>query len=418
MQVYYDCRVHAQPDVVVVGAGIAGSATALACAALGSDVLLLEARPSTMRRVAGELVHPRGARLLKDLGVSFPHALPVRGFTMHPAGGGAPARFDYGQPLMGFTAEYSHILDQIRRQIAATRHITFVQDARVFELSRSHVRFYAEGGQRLLWCDRVVNAGGHTAPNSQPFPAKHRLSRMLAVTIESNALNDERGHVFMGAPGPIVAYRVTDELIRAFLDVPIGYRGDLVMDYGSRFPRPMQFAFDDSIAASRTTWSANFSQPRLTYQSEGVARVGDATGVLHPLTACGITLALEDASAYASSVTTAAYVRRRRRATRTTEMLTGALYELARNDDGRDDLILDGLYTMAHRNVRRASATTRSMAAEDTRITPFILTFASLIARALPAMLRSRDARGFLRALQWAAWMITPRRRRPVAPSR
>ena len=59
-------------DVVVIGAGPVGCTAALAFAAKGADVLVLEANPKGAQRLAGEWLHPPALDVLEDLGVD-PH---------------------------------------------------------------------------------------------------------------------------------------------------------------------------------------------------------------------------------------------------------------------------------------------------------------------------------------------------------
>lgn len=65
-------------DVLIVGAGPAGSALGLLLARAGYRTLILERRPKGYHKVCGDLLGPRSLGLLQSLHVGWPDAGPVR----------------------------------------------------------------------------------------------------------------------------------------------------------------------------------------------------------------------------------------------------------------------------------------------------------------------------------------------------
>ena len=61
-------------DVIVVGAGPAGSVAALTLARSGARVALIDRRRFPRDKACGDLIGPRGVRLLDDLGIAIPGA--------------------------------------------------------------------------------------------------------------------------------------------------------------------------------------------------------------------------------------------------------------------------------------------------------------------------------------------------------
>ncbi len=83
-------------DVVVVGAGPAGSSAAWHLASAGRDVVLLEKARFPREKVCGDALTPRGAKALQDMGVD---TAPAAGWTRHRGlrlfGGGQVVEVDW-----------------------------------------------------------------------------------------------------------------------------------------------------------------------------------------------------------------------------------------------------------------------------------------------------------------------------------
>ena len=62
-------RLHHEADVIIVGAGIAGCALAVALGNQGRSVILLEKNMKEPNRIVGELLQPGGVRALEKLGI-------------------------------------------------------------------------------------------------------------------------------------------------------------------------------------------------------------------------------------------------------------------------------------------------------------------------------------------------------------
>lgn len=62
-------RVHHEAEVIVVGAGILGSALAVTLARQGRSVILLEKSLKEPDRIVGELLQPGGVEALEKLGL-------------------------------------------------------------------------------------------------------------------------------------------------------------------------------------------------------------------------------------------------------------------------------------------------------------------------------------------------------------
>ena len=85
-------------DVLVVGGGPVGLATAIRCALAGLSVAVTEPRAAPVDKACGEGVMPAAVRRLAALGVT-PHGHPLRGIRYLDAAHQADARFRHGDGL-------------------------------------------------------------------------------------------------------------------------------------------------------------------------------------------------------------------------------------------------------------------------------------------------------------------------------
>jgi 2-polyprenyl-6-methoxyphenol hydroxylase-like FAD-dependent oxidoreductase len=411
-------------DVVIVGAGVAGMATALEFSRQRANVLLIESSDAWRPRIAGELIHPHGVQMLKNLGVHIAGAYPVRGFLLYPHDKSTELTFSYGPGKQGLSCEHEQIVDAIRDRVLTQPGIEFCRGARATRITKDAVVYVVEGKERrAVGHRRVVAATGHTSLIGDAAHRKKRVSRMMGLSLRGAQMKDElRGNIVLGRPGPIAVYRVAPDVIRAFVDVPLDFEGDFAQAYAPLFPPELRAAFRDALVKQEITWSANYWQPRLRYEADGVAVVGDATGVLHPLTACGITLALEDARALIRSSSLSAYRRRRIRETRTSETVAVLMSTLSASSHAADRLLLGSLYAVARAHPKELVRTTRMMAAEITSPLPFVLLFGTVLATALFTIRDAHRAggereRSLSRVFAWAKWGVTPRHKRPHVPT-
>ena len=111
-------------DVVVVGAGIVGSAAALAFARDGLRVAIVEPRAASSWRADAPdfrvyALAQDSVTLLEELGVwndIAPHAQPYRSMRVWDAAGGGELRFDaqrYGRDALGWIVEHGLIADRL-----------------------------------------------------------------------------------------------------------------------------------------------------------------------------------------------------------------------------------------------------------------------------------------------------------------
>lgn len=413
-------------DVVIIGAGPAGCATALAFQRRGADTLVLESSTQPSRRLAGEWIHPRGVRLLQRLGVdlsSVDHAT-AKGFVVFPENGSEPIVLPYADSALAVSSHHEALVDCLRAAVFDQSGITLATESRVTAIERDRVT-YIDGRSRVpasVLAGRIIGADGRSSlvRESLGLSPGTRLSRMAGVLLKNAELPFEGyGHILLGGPGPILIYRMAPCALRACIDVPlVSFTGAntaayLWEAYGPLFPSSLRPSFQAALQQRQIKWAANQFCPRTTYGDGRLALVGDAVGHFHPLTATGLTLAMMDGECLARSPGIAAYRREREADTRVAEILAIAIHRAFTAHDTATVALRSAIYDMWRRQPAERYRTMRLLALDETRISQFISAFLHAFGLAvcggIAAPLASGHWRQSARTLRgffdWLAWL-------------
>jgi len=383
-------------DVVVIGAGPVGCVTALAFARSGAKVLLLEAHAQTAKRLAGEWLHPPSLTVLKRLGVLLtPQSLGYsngKGFVVFPDDGTQPIELSYPNAAMGLSCEHGEILSALREAATAHPDVYFMPNARVTSISAQTLTFESgkHGETGTILAERIIGADGRASATRKALeiPNDSKLvSYMAGVLLEDVELPFEGfGHVFLGGPGPAVAYRIGKNKIRICLDVPLHFKKKLanLWDAYSRIlPSVLLKPLRKALENSAVVWAANQYRSRTHYGREGLTLVGDATGYFHPITATGMTIGFLDADCLAKSKNFEDYQRQRSLGTYVPEMLATTLYEVFCRDDDSAIAIRKAIYKMWRQNPIECRRTMWLLSGAETNLLHFGESFLKGVAMAV-----------------------------------
>ncbi len=386
-------------DVAVVGTGPVGAVAALAHARRGARVVLFEANPKSALRLAGEWLHPPAIEALSRLGIDLPAAIPEhatgQGFVVFPDDGSAPCLLPYAEEARGFSCEHSALVETLRAKAAADPNVMYLVSARVRRIEGRRLCYTQRGGDDLgfVTADRIVGADGRCSivRTTLGLPVDHAVcSRMVGMRLRNVELPYEGyGHVLLGGPGPIVAYRMSPHEVRLILDVPAHCHGRdqraayLWEGYAAVLPSALRPRFREALLAEEFQGATNEIRARSEYGRDSLFLVGDAVGHYHPLTAVGMTLGFGDALCLADCKGLAEYASRRRRATQVAELLAVELYEAFAESSDAAIETRRGIYRMWRRSKAERTRTMRYLACQEARITSFVLSFFRTIAHAL-----------------------------------
>jgi len=304
-------------DVLIVGGGPAGLATAISCAQAGLSVTVAEPRTGPVDKACGEGLMPAAVRRLAAIGVR-PAGHPLRGVRYLDSRHRADALFRHG-PGLGVrrTALHAALADRAA-QLAIP-----VLPVRVTGFTQHHGGVTAAGvDARYLVAADGLHSAIRRAAGLDPPPARHTrfgLRRHYRVAPWTDLVE-----VYWSRDAEAYVTPVAEDQVG--VAVLGGGRGD----YSSRlaaFPA-LRERLAGAAPASDIRGAGPLRQAVRRRTAGNVLLVGDASGYLDALTGEGIGAALAQAAVLADCVAAGrpdAYDRAWRRASRRSWLLTSGL---------------------------------------------------------------------------------------------
>nr|AFV92748.1 squalene epoxidase 2 [Panax notoginseng] len=306
-------------DVIIVGAGVAGSALAYTLAKDGRRVHVIERDLTEQDRIVGELLQPGGYLKLVELGledcVNEIDAQRVFGYALYMDG--KNTRLSY--PLKKFHADVAgrsfhngRFIQRMREKAASLPNVRMEQGTVTSLVEQKGtvkgVRYKTKNGQEMLAayapltivCDGCFSNLRHSLCN----PKVDVPSCFVGLILENIDLpHINHGHVILADPSPILFYKISSTEIRCLVDVP-GQRvpsianGELAhylkISVAPQIPPELYKSFIAAIDKGQIKTMPNRSMPADPHPTPGALLLGDAFNMRHPLTGGGMTVALSD----------------------------------------------------------------------------------------------------------------------------
>lgn len=307
-------------DAIVIGAGPAGSATAIGLARRGWRVLLVDRGPRGRPKCCGNCLHPRGAELVRSLGCG--HALvgaprTAGGDAWHVTDGGARrvARETFAR---GGVVVDRGILDRALATSAERHGVDVRHGVGARLVGHDHTGALVAVGTRVERCALAVGADGlGSAVARQAGRARLDVGRSygfsLDVPADARRVAEVRGRIGMlvsecGYLGVVLGREGADMSLHCAACVRPHCTGrtapmEVFDRFVARSPELRSWLPTDWRSRAGGVLAAGPMPWRTTARTAGaVALVGDAAGYVEPFTGEGITWALESAAALVESV--------------------------------------------------------------------------------------------------------------------
>nr|AFN61200.1 squalene epoxidase [Chlorophytum borivilianum] len=313
-----ECGTRGGTDVIVVGAGVAGSALAYTLGKDGRRVHVIERDLTEPDRIVGELLQPGGYLKLIELGlqdcVGEIDAQRVLGYALFKDGRDTKVSYpleNYDSDIAGRSFHNGRFIQRMREKAASLPNVQLEQGTVTSLIEENGtikgVTYKSKSGEELrayapltIVCDGCFS----NLRRALCSPRVDVPSCFVGLVLENCQLPyPNYGHVVLGDPSPILFYPISSNEVRCLVDVP-GQKVPSIANgemakylktvVAPQVPPQLHDAFISAIDRGSIRTMPNKSMPAAPYPTPGAILMGDAFNMRHPLTGGGMTVALSD----------------------------------------------------------------------------------------------------------------------------
>ncbi|XP_051722201.1 squalene monooxygenase [Ctenopharyngodon idella] len=309
------CDQAEDPEVIIVGAGVLGSAMASVLARDGRRVTVVERDMKEPDRIVGELLQPGGYLALRELGlegtVEGLDAHVVNGYVIHDLESRTEVEIPYPQQenrIQGGRAfHHGRFIMGLRRAALAEPNVKFVEGT-VTSLEEEdecvtgiQYREKDSGMIKEIHAPLTIVADGCFSKfRKNLVSGKVKVSSHFVGCImkDSPQFKPNHAELVLADPSPVLIYQISSNETRVLVDV----RGEMprdIMQYMTekiypQLPEHLKEPFMLALQNDRLrTMPASFLPPS-PVNKQGVLLLGDAYNMRHPLTGGGMSVVLND----------------------------------------------------------------------------------------------------------------------------
>lgn len=304
-----------EPDVVIVGAGVLGSAMAAVLARDGRRVTVVERDLKEPDRIVGELLQPGGYRALKELGlegsVEGLDAHLVNGYVIHDIESNTEVELTYPQVeesiQCGRAFHHGRFIMGLRRAALSEPNVTFIEGT-VTSLQEEdgcvtglQYKDKETGDVKEIHAALTVVADGCFSKFRKSLVSgKAHISSHFVGCLMKDCPQFKANHaeLVLANPSPVLIYQVSSSHTRVLVDI----RGEMPRNLSEymaekiypQLPEHLKEPFMVALQNDRLrSMPASFLPPS-PVNKPGVLLLGDAYNMRHPLTGGGMSVALND----------------------------------------------------------------------------------------------------------------------------
>ncbi|MEQ2258102.1 hypothetical protein XENORESO_006380 [Xenotaenia resolanae] len=310
-----------EPDVVIVGAGVLGSAMAAVLARDGRRVTVVERDLKEPDRIVGELLQPGGLRALRELGlegsVEGLDAHQVNGYVIHDMESQSEVEVPYpwekGRVQCGRAFHHGRFIVGLRRAAMAEPTVKFIEGTVTSLLEEdgcvAGVQYKDKGTGEVKDIHAgltVVADGCFSKFRKSLVSGKARISSHFVGCLMKDCPQFKANHaeLVLANPSPVLIYQISSSHTRVLVDIrgemPRDLPGYMAEKIYPQLPEHLKEPFMEALQNDRLrSMPASFLPPS-PVNKPGVLLLGDAYNMRHPLTGGGMSVALNDVNIWRS----------------------------------------------------------------------------------------------------------------------